>query len=238
MNNYRSGVVNERDPFTWKILNTHDSYGCSPHDMTFTSTGLIALCNTSNRDLAFDKGGSFWKTDCRNVALINPKDFGLVKRIAMPNSYFCPGHIKPYKDSLVVSGVYSHLTDLEFHWGDINWNPIVIDNEGNTKELTQDSYVKEIMNTEHLSIAVNENHGVVAVTIPKCDSVNLWSLKDDRFLAHLNFAMPIGILVHPHTGDFLVITDRGVQSINPVTFQVKSMGMYFVGNDMSHSYII
>lgn len=238
MNDFRRGVVNERDPFTWEILKTHDSFGYSPHDMTFTSTGQIALCNSSDRDLGFDKGGSFFNTENRNVALINPKDFSLIKRIAMPNTFFCPTHIKPYQDSLVVSGIYSHSRDIEFHWTDINWNPIVIDKEGNTKELLQDPYVKKLMNAEHLSIAVNENLGVVAVTIPWCNCINLWSLKDNRFLAQLNFTLPVGIVVHPISGDFIVLTDKGLYSVNPVTFQDKSLGMNFMGNDMSHSYVI
>jgi hypothetical protein len=237
MNNFRNGVVNERDPFTWKILNTYESYGSSPHDLTFTQSGLIAICNSS-ADQSFNKGGSFWKTENRNIALVDPQGFSLVKRIAMPNTYFCPGHIKPFADSLVATGVYGHLSDLEFHWAEVNWNPIVIDKNGNVSELKQDPYVKNLMNTEHLSIAVNENHGVVAVTIPYCDSVNFWSLKDQRFLAHLNFILPKGILVHPQTGEFVVITDKGAYSVNPTNFKEKSLGMHFLGNDMAHSYIV
>jgi hypothetical protein len=234
---HRKGLVSMRDPHTFKVLETYESFGYSPHDLLFTDEGEIALCNTADKDMPYDKA-EFWNEEFRNVAFINPQDFSLIRRVKMPNNFFCPGHIKKFSSGLIVTGVYGHLPDLEFQWQETNWNPVVIDKEYKTKELLQDSYIHEKMNTEHLSIAVNENAGVVAVTIPRCDSVNFWSLKDYSFLGHLKFTLPVGILVHPERGDFMVVTDRGVHRINPTNLTSSAMGMYFMGNDMSHSYIV
>ncbi|GEM_PF-2684487 len=232
------GVVSVRNPRTLEVISSFDSYGHSPHDLIFTHDGKIAICNTSGGELAFSKYMSYWHLENRNVALVNAEDFTLHKRIQMPNNYFCPGHIKRNGDTLVVSGIYSYLNDVDFLWDHVNWNPIIIDKDGHCTELIQGSYVNEVMDAEYLSTAVHHEKQIVAMTIPAKNSINIWNLKDQSFLAHINLPLPKGILVNPQTGDFMVATAEGFFTITSDTFQVKNIGLRDVGNGLSHSYIV
>jgi hypothetical protein len=232
------GVVSVRDPLTLKVLQTFDSYGFSPHDLIYTANGDIAICNTSGGELSFSNSQTFWQPENRNVAIVSPNDFSLIKRIEMPNRYLAPGHIKLHKDTLVVSGIYSYMNDVDFLWDHVNWNPIVVDKNGKATEFIQGSYVAEVMDSEFLSTAVHEEFEIVAMTIPGKNTVNIWSLKDQSFLAHINLPLPKGIHVHPRTKDFMVATAIGYHSINPVSLKVTYLGLKDVGNGLSHSYII
>lgn len=232
------GLLTIRDPISLKILGETDSGGRSPHDLVFASNGQVAVCNSSANDVPFLKYGDFWKVENRNVAFLDPVDLRPLKRLEMPNSFLCPSHLKVYGDKLVVSGIYSHYSNLDFLWQQINWSPVVFDKEGRPQELMPADYVQATMNGEHLSIAINHELEVVAMTVPIRSSVNLWSLKDGSFLAHYNFLSPKGILVHPLSGEFVVATGTGLHTIHPVTFKQKSLGRMDVGNGLSHFYVV
>ena len=104
------------------------------------------------------------------------------------------------------------MNDVDFLWDQVNWNPIVVDKNGKATEFIQGPYVAEVMDSEFLSIAVHEEFEIVAMTIPGKNTVNIWSLKDQSFLAHINLPLPKGIHVHPRTKDFMVATAIGHHS--------------------------
>jgi hypothetical protein len=236
-NDRHKGTVKIREPFTLKVLGQFDSYGCSPHDLLFTHDGKIAICNTAGAELSFSQARSFWYTENRNVAIVNSDTYELIQRIEMPNNFFCPGHIKRNGTNLIVSGIHSYLEEIDFLWDHINWNPINIDKDYNVTMFKVADYVGFPMDAEFLSTAINYEHQVVAMTVPAKGSINIWSLKDMSYLAHISLPLPKGIFHHPE-GYFMVATANGFYKIDPVTFKVSFRGLRQLGNGLSHSYVI
>ena len=94
------------------------------------------------------------------------------------------------------------------------------------------------MNSEHLSIAVNEELGIVGITIRGKKFVHFWNIRTREFLAQVAMPSPKGIYVDPKNGEFVVATNTGLHSVHPINFRTKSLGFLELGNGLAHFDII
>lgn len=233
------GYISVRELPSFKEVRRFDSGGNGCHDMVIDDNGNLVVCNTSGLYPSLDKQTKFWLPEYRNIAIIEPHTGNILKKIAMPNSLVCPGHIKKIGSEFIVGGINSHLDELrDYWWKHKNVTVLKVDSNYQTSELTYPDYMVKSYPGEFLSIAINPITRVVGVTNPQSNSIHFWHLDKKIFLAEIEEKLAKSISNSSDYKTFIVTGNERTIFIDAEKLTVSESSLPFLGNGMSHTYLL
>jgi hypothetical protein len=194
--NNKPGSISIRDSKTLEIIKQLPTLGLSPHDCQLSKDNVLTVSNTGKSESGFHQP---------SLVSINLNTEKLVERIKLENdglyqnSLNC-GHFKiTENNNLVIASAptESQNTDLS---GGVS---IRKQNESISTMTEPDAVIKR-MTGEALSIEINQQQTVAAITHPQANLLTFWSIKDKKIIKAYGFENPRGLSQTLDKKDFII----------------------------------
>ena len=186
------GIIAVRDARTHANLGEFPSYGKEPHECKLIDSG---------RTLVVTNGGGSGSEDAPCVTYIDVASQNLIERIAMTNTRINTGHSALGSDGalVVVSAPRRGLATTEPGAVSIRPRGAALETIANPVSVTGR------MQGEALSVIVQEEAEIAAVTHPDGGMVTFWSTADRRLLKVIDLPHPRGVTL-THDDEFFVLS--------------------------------
>ena len=194
--NNKQGSICIRDNKTLETVKQLPTLGLSPHDCQLNKDNVLTVSNTGKSESGFHQP---------SLVSIDLDTEKLIERIKLENdglyqnSLNC-GHFKITGDNdLIIASapVDSQSTGLS---GGIS---IRRQNESITTMTEPDVVIKR-MKGEALSIEINQQQTIAAVTHPDANLLTFWSIKDKKIIKAYGFEKPRGLSQTLDKKDFII----------------------------------
>lgn len=174
------GSIVVRDGKTLQTIKILPSLGLQPHDCQLTADNILLVSNTGQSESNFHQP---------SVVAIDVTTEKLVERIQLDEKNLNCGHFKiTGKNNLVISSA-PLATEKENTPGGVS-----IRNQSNKViTMTEPELVIKRMTGEALSIAINQQNSIAAITHPEANLITFWSIENSRIVKAFGLENPRGI---------------------------------------------
>jgi hypothetical protein len=189
--NNMQGSICIRDSKTLETVKQLPTLGLSPHDCQLNKDNVLTVSNTGKSESGFHQP---------SLVSIDLDTEKLIERIKLENDELNCGHFKitDNNDLIIASApVASQITGLS---GGIS---IRRQNESITTMTEPDVVIKR-MTGEALSIEINQQKAIAAVTHPDANLLTFWSIKDKKIIKAYGFENPRGLCLTLDNKDFII----------------------------------
>jgi hypothetical protein len=189
--NNMQGSICIRDSKTLETVKQLPTLGLSPHDCQLNKDNVLTVSNTGKSESGFHQP---------SLVSIDLDTEKLIERIKLENDELNCGHFKitDNNDLIIASApVASQITGLS---GGIS---IRRQNESITTMTEPDVVIKR-MTGEALSIEINQQKAIAAVTHPDANLLTFWSIKDKKIIKAYGFEKPRGLSQTLDKKDFII----------------------------------
>ena len=194
--NNKQGSISIRDSKTFETIKQLPTLGLSPHDCQLSANNVLVISNTGKSETGFHQP---------SLVYIDLNTEKLIERIKLENddsyqsSLNC-GHFKiTGNNDLIIASAPSDSQSKGLSGG----ISIRKQNESITTMTEPDVVIKR-MTGEALSIEVNQQHAIAAITHPQANLLSFWSIKDKKILKAYGFDNPRGLSQTLDKKDFIV----------------------------------
>ena len=176
------GIIAVRDAETHAYLGEFPSFGKEPHECKLIDHG---------RTMVVTNGGGSGLDHAPSVAYIDVASEKLIERVTMTEPRINTGHLAVGSEGslVVISAPRRGLETTEP--GGVSIRP----QGASMLTLSEPREITARMQGEALSVAIQEQKGIAAVTHPDGGMVTFWSIADRRFLNVIDLAHPRGIVL-------------------------------------------
>ncbi len=183
--NTKQGSISIRDSRTLETIKQLPTLGLSPHDCQLTKGNILTVSNTGKSESGFHQP---------SLVYIDLNTEKLIERVKLENdglyqnSLNC-GHFKITENNdLVIASAPTESQNTGLSGG------ISIRKQNETiSTMTEPEAVIKRMTGEALSIEINQQQTIAAITHPEANLLTFWSIKDSTILKAFGFENPRGI---------------------------------------------
>jgi len=174
------GSITIRHTDTFEIIQQLPTLGLSPHDCQLDTDNILTISNTGKSESGFHQP---------SLVRINLDTGKLIERIKLDTADLNCGHfITTKNNAMVIASAAVNDKDKTLPGG----VSIRKKNE-NMTTMTEPAEVIKHMTGEALSITVDEQRSVAAITHPEANLLTFWSIKDKKLMKVYAFENPRGL---------------------------------------------
>jgi len=178
--NNKQGSISIRDSRTLETIKQLPTLGLSPHDCQLTKDNILTVSNTGKSESGFHQP---------SLVYIDLNTEKLIERVKLENNKLNCGHFKiTGNNDLVIASAPTESQNTGLSGG----VSIRKQNES-ISTMTEPDAVIERMTGEALSIEINQQQTIAAITHPEANLLTFWSIKDSTLLKAFGFEKPRGI---------------------------------------------
>ena len=183
--NNKQGSISLRDSKTLETVKQLPTLGLSPHDCQLIKNNVLVISNTGKSKTGFHQP---------SLVYIDLNTEKLIERIKLENEgtyqndLNC-GHFKiTENNSLVIASA-----PTELHNTDLSGGVSIRKQNENVSTMTEPDVVIKRMSGEALSIEINQQQTIAAITHPQANLLTFWSIKDKKIIKAFGFENPRGL---------------------------------------------
>lgn len=189
------GIIAIRDSRSFEVLGEFPTYGENPHECQLIDDGATLVTTNAGSE----SSGS--AEPC--VTYIDVQSQKLIERVTLTNEQLNTGHIGIAKDGSLIIASAPRKGLEKTHTGGVSIR------SGNQKMLsmTKPEVVINQMTGEALSVIVDNEHNIAAVTHPDGNMVTFWSVDKRELLKAMSVPKPRGITLSLDGKSFIISYD-------------------------------
>jgi len=174
------GNITVRDSKTFEVTQQLPTLGLSPHHCHLSKEELLTISNTGKSESGFHQP---------SLVSLDLKTAKLVERIKLNEENLNCGHFRiTNNNDLIITSAPIDINDKTLSGG-----VSIRHNNKPITTMTEPDVVIKRMTGEALSIEVNEQFSIAAVTHPEANLITFWSIKDKKIIKAYGFENPRGI---------------------------------------------
>ncbi|GEM_PF-3483883 len=231
-NGFAQGIITQRDSKTLNVIKEFSSFGVDPHELVWLNDGkTFAVCNQGN----YLRPNSSHE---RNLSIIDSHTGKLISKFEIPYN-LSPAHLLHFGDDnfLIVT------RSLDFNRKDEQDQRLLLKMNNSEIELFRipDS-IKGKLSKELLSLAFNDESGIIATTYPEGKMVLFWDIHKKECIKILNTGRVTGVALSTNQSHFLINDlDNGTLIVDAKTLRtitISELSEFQMRHlDMPHSFI-
>jgi len=191
----QKGIVAIRDGKSLESLGEFPTYGDNPHECQLINNGTTLVVTNA--------GSEHDGNSQPSVTYIDVQSQKLVERVTLTNQQLNTGHIGIAKDgSLIVASAPRKGLETT-HPGGVS----IRSGAQTMLSMTQPEIVVNKMTGEALSVAIDEQHNLAAVTHPDGNMVTFWSIDKRELKKAMSVPKPRGVTLSIDGKSFIVSYD-------------------------------
>lgn len=174
------GSITIRHTDTFEIIQQLPTLGLSPHDCQLGTDNILTISNTGKSESGFHQP---------SLVRINLDTGKLIERIKLDTADLNCGHfITTNNNAMVIASAAVNDKDKTLPGG-----VSIRKKNKNMTTMTEPAEVIKHMTGEALSITVDEQRSVAAITHPEANLLTFWSIKDKKLMKVYAFENPRGL---------------------------------------------
>ena len=195
--NNRKGRITVRDGSNFKLIDEISSFGKNPHQCQLINDDqTLVVSNAGNND--DDSQASITYIDVQNK--------NLIERITLSDTTIDAGHFSITKDGdLIVSSAPKEA--------DKTGGVSIRNDQQAITTMTQPEFIVSKLTGEALSICIDEQHNIAAVTHPYANMISFWSIDKKELIKAMSVPEPRGITLSLDENHFIVSYGTNTSSI-------------------------
>ena len=189
--NTNQGVISVRDVKTFNTTHQLPSLGLQPHDCNISMDNKLTVSNTGQSESKFHRP---------SLVVIDLNTEKLVERIKLDNDTLNCAHFKTTSENnLIIASAPLNTKNKRLSGG----VSIRIKNEA-ISTMIEPVVVIERMTGEALSIEINQQQTLTAITHPQANILTFWSINNKKIIKAYGFENPRGLCLTLDKKHFVV----------------------------------
>ncbi|MBE9568462.1 MAG: DUF1513 domain-containing protein [Proteobacteria bacterium] len=189
------GIIAIRDARSFELLGEFPTYGENPHECQLIDDGSTLVVTNAGSDSIKDSQPS--------VTYIDVQSQQLLDQVRLTNQQLNTGHIGIADDgSLIVASAPREGLDKTQPGG-----VSIRSGKQSMLSMTEPVNIVDQMTGEALSVAIDNRHGIAAVTHPDGNMVTFWSIEKRTLLKSISLDGPRGVTLSLDGKAFIISYD-------------------------------
>lgn len=184
----RQGSISIRHPQRFEIIKQLPTLGLLPHDCQLDKNNVLTVSNTGHNQSGFHQP---------SLVSIDLNTEKLLKRIHIDRKDLNCGHFILHDNNAIILSAPLLTEEPDSgsnNTNDINTGGISIGSIDSTiTTLSEPELVIKRMTGEALSMAVNRQKSILAVTHPEANLLTFWSIRENKIIRAYGFENPRGL---------------------------------------------
>lgn len=190
-NENHQGSISIRNTETFEVTQQLPTLGLSPHACQLSKDNVLTVSNTGQSESGFHQP---------SLISIDLNTQKLIERIKLDDNALNCGHFKfTDNNDLVIASAAIDSSNKSLSGG------VSIRKQNETiTTMTEPDVVIKRMTGEALSIEINQQQSIAAITHPEANLLTFWSIKDNKIIKAFGFENPRGLSQTLDKKDFIV----------------------------------
>jgi len=189
--NNKQGSICIRDSKTLETIKQLPTLGLSPHDCQLSKDNVLTVSNTGKSESGFHQPA---------LVSIDLNTEKLIERIKLDTEDLNCGHFKitSNNDLIIISAPINNKNKS------LSGGVSIRKQKESISTMTEPDAVIKRMTGEALSIEINQQQTIAAVTHPEANLLTFWSIKDKKIIKAYGFENPRGLSQTVDKKDFII----------------------------------